>query len=165
MNFDDPLVPVFEAFDVARKCFEVTAHLVVTRQTELVDSPLFNRASVGYVIEYLQTANRLLAAGYPKQYSTRLAEKFTSEVEYWRFAQVLDLFKGEIDANLIGEVKQVKQYRDWIAHRNPGNRMSTAFTPETAFNILSRMIRQIRLTHTLSVTEKRIDAPALAPVS
>lgn len=44
-----------------------------------------------FVIEHLQTANRLLAEGYPQPYSAKLAEKFESEAEYWRSGEILSL--------------------------------------------------------------------------
>jgi hypothetical protein len=117
-----------------------------------------------FVIEHLQLANQLLAAGYPQQYSTKLAEKFENEVEYWKFAEVLNLFKGEIDRDLIGQVKQIKQYRDWIAHQNPNKPTPTQIAPRMAFDTLSKMITQIRRTHACPVEEIEADAavPALA---
>ena len=51
-------------------------------------------------------------------------------------------------AKQVGQVKQIKQYRDWIAHQNPNKPTPTQATPETAFDVLTRMIEQIRLTHT-----------------
>jgi len=76
-----------------------------------------------YVIEYLQTGRQLLAAGYPAQYSTKLAEKFESEVEYWRIDDIL-------------------------AHRNTRRPVPTRTEPETAFEVLSALIEQIHATHT-----------------
>jgi hypothetical protein len=191
MNFDNPLKPVHEAFKVASNCFDIVAKtindphkevdgisseistnegLVVAidnakKQTaELANLALFATFE-RYVIEYLQTANRLLAAGHPEQYSTRLAKKFADEVEYWRFGDILDLFKGEIESGLIGEVKQVKQYRDWIAHRNPRNRLSVKFAPQHAFDILTEMIEQIGFAHTLPAEKNLTDAAELASIA
>jgi hypothetical protein len=192
MNFNNPLDPIYQAFSVANNCIDVVANMITNRHKEVIDSiaswpsraddlnivvenakrqtaelailalfATFER----YVIDYLQTANRLLSVGHPKQYSTRLAEKFANEVEYWRFSEVLDLFKGEIDSSLIGQVKQVKQYRDWIAHRNPRARLSAAFEPEAAFDILAEMIEQIRFTHTLPADKVLIDSADLVAVT
>jgi hypothetical protein len=175
MNSDNPLDPVYKAFSVANDCFKVATRTIQIQHEELIRRTQFIGATPDeantaledaakqaadlailalfatferFVIEHLQTANRLLAAGYPLQYSTKLAEKFESEVEYWRFVEILDLFKGEVDPDLIGQVKQIKQYRDWIAHQNPNKPTPTQATPETAFDVLTKMIEQIRLTHT-----------------
>lgn len=177
MNSDNPLKPVYKAFSVASDCFRVATRTVRSQQEEFIQRTQFMGATLDdantalqdaakqaadlailalfatferFVIEHLQGANRLLAAGYPRQYSSRLAEKFESEVEYWKFGEILNLFKGEVDLELIGQVKQIKQYRDWIAHQNPNKPTPTQATPETAFYVLTQMIEQIRLTHTLS---------------
>ncbi|WDD95387.1 hypothetical protein Bsp3421_005559 [Burkholderia sp. FERM BP-3421] len=100
-----------------------------------------------FVIAHLQAASHLLAAGYPQQYATRLADKFTDEVEYWRFGEILNLFKAEVDPHLIGQVKQIKRYRDRIAHSNPGKPSATQVTPEKTFDILTMMIERIRQAH------------------
>ncbi|PMS37341.1 hypothetical protein B0G57_116106 [Trinickia symbiotica] len=192
MNSNNPLEPVFRAFSVASDCFKVAERTIQIQHEELIRRTEFigatpeqaNAALDGAVkqaadlailalfatfercvIEHLQTANRLFAAGYPQQYSTRLSEKFESEVEYWRFGEVLDLFKSEVDSNLIGQVKQIKQYRDWIAHQNPNKPTPTQATPETTFDVLTRMIEQIRLTHTPPPADEAVDdIVELAPV-
>ncbi|ALM82475.1 hypothetical protein ASB57_05410 [Bordetella sp. N] len=87
--------------------------------------------------------------GHPVEYSRKLAEKFKGEVEYWRFEEILDLFKPGLDADQIGQVKQIKKYRDWIAHRNTNRPAPMPATPKTAFQVLSQAADQIRLIHTL----------------
>lgn len=190
MNSDNPLDPVYKAFSVASDCFKVATRTIQVQHEELIRRTQFIGATQEeantvlqdaakqaadlailalfatferFVIEHLQTANRLLAAGYPEQYSARLAEKFESEVEYWRFVEILNLFKGEVDADLIGQVKQIKQYRDWIAHQNPNKPTPTQATPETAFDVLTKMIEQIRLTQTPPAEKEAVEAAA--PVS
>jgi hypothetical protein len=187
MNSENPLVPVYRAFSVASDCFRVAARTFRAQREELIGHTQFFRASPEevttalaaaesqaadlailalfatferFVIEHLQAANRLLAVGYPRQYSVKLAEKFESVVEYWRFVEILDLFRAEVDPALIGRVKQIKQYRDWIAHQNPNKSTSTRATPDTAFEVLSEMIEQIRLTHTPREEEEVVEVAA-----
>ncbi|WP_213762837.1 hypothetical protein [Caballeronia sp. dw_19] len=191
MNSNNPLDPVYKAFSVASDCFKVATLTIQIQHEELIRRTQFIGATPEeantaledaakqaadlailalfatferFVIEHLQTANRLLAAGYPQQYSTKLAEKFESEVEYWRFVEILNLFKGEVDSELIGQVKQIKQYRDWIAHQNPNKPTPPQATPETAFDVLTRMIEQIRLTHTHPMEEDVVEAAAPVPI-
>jgi len=188
-SFENPLVPVHDAFSIASDCFGLAARTLrieheslrisqfdevktedsiiafesaerqVADLTILALFATFER----FVIQHLQAANRLLAEGHPQHYSCRLAEKFANEVEYWRFTEVLDLFKGEVDDALIGQVKQIKRYRDWIAHRNPNRRISVQPMPKAAFDILTKTIEQIQLTHMLPSEKERVEiaAPAL----
>jgi hypothetical protein len=191
VNFDNPLDPVYKAFSVASDCFRVATRTIQIRHVELIRRTQFNGANSEeanaalenaskqaadlailalfatferFVIEHLQTANRLLAAGHPQRYSSKLAKKFESEVEYWKFVEILDLFKGEVDCELIGQVKQIKQYRDWIAHRNPNKPTPTQATPETAFDVLTKMIDQIRQTHARPTEAEAVEAAFLEPI-
>jgi hypothetical protein len=146
MSFDNPLDPVYRSFSIASDCFRVVARTVQMQHEELIGRTHFARVAPEeaspalegaarqaadlavlalfasferFVIAHLQAASHLLAAGYPQQYATRLADKFTDEVEYWRFGEILNLFKAEVDPHLIGQVKQIKRYRDRIAHKQP----------------------------------------------
>lgn len=59
-------------------------------------------------------------------------------------------------------MKQIKQYRDWIAHQNPSKPTPMQATPETAFDVLTKMIEQIRQTHTPPPEDEAVDAVAAA---
>ncbi|HVE09782.1 MAG TPA: hypothetical protein VNE00_21175 [Paraburkholderia sp.] len=188
MNSHNPLDPVYKAYAVASDCFRVVTRAIRNPSKELIDRTHFDAidpATVDtavdiaaqqaadlavlalfatferFVIEHLQMANRLLAAGYPQQYSAKLAQKFENEVEYWKFGEVLNLFKGEVDPDLIGQVKQVKQYRDWIAHRNPKQPPAAVSNPEMAYDVLTRTIEQIQQTHMPTAEVMQDVAPAL----
>jgi len=178
MSSDNPLEPVYKAFEVARDSFRVAIRTVreqhepFIRRTQFVGATLEEAETAleeasrqasdlavlalfatfeRFVIEHLQAANERLATGHPEEYSRKLAEKFKAEVEYWRFDDILDLFKPEVDTNLIGQVKQIKRYRDWIAHRNTDRAVPTQATPATAFEVLSKLIEEIREIHAVPV--------------
>ena len=47
-------------------------------------------------------------------------EAILKHLEYMRIDDILDSLKGVIDSNTVGFIKQIKSYRDWVAHgRNP----------------------------------------------
>ncbi|WP_022671142.1 hypothetical protein [Hippea alviniae] len=47
-------------------------------------------------------------------------ERILNHLEYIRIEDLLDSLKKIIDSNTVGFIKQIKSYRDWIAHgRNP----------------------------------------------
>ncbi|MGN6314733.1 hypothetical protein [Trinickia sp.] len=93
----NPLDPAYKAFSVASDCFTVTTHTIERQHKELIrrtqfigTTPAEANATVAdaakqaadlailalfatferFVIEHLQAANRLLAAGYPQRYSS-----------------------------------------------------------------------------------------------
>lgn len=176
MTSDNPLQPVYHAFVVAKECIDgarrsihdqneaLSRHMrLITGATTDAESALeealrqaaelavlalfatFERL----IIEQLQAAQARLANGHPAGYSARLGEKYSKDVEHWRFHDMLDLFKTEIDERLIGQAKQIKQYRDWIAHRNPDKRVPLQTTPAAAFSVLTRLLQRIRHVHAM----------------
>jgi len=70
----------------------------------------------------------------------RLSAKVRREMAYWRNDDVLDLFKGVVDPFLIGHAKQIKQYRDWVAHRNPKRLPPASVTPRNAYKTLAEIL-------------------------
>ena len=48
------------------------------------------------------------------------SEKILNHIEYMKIDDLLDSLKVIVDSHTVGWLKQIKQYRDWIAHgRNP----------------------------------------------
>jgi len=96
-----------------------------------------------FVVDYLREKGRCLMAVEP----TGLSEPFYSQleltVEYWRIEDILDILKGIVDARLIGAAKNIKKYRDWVAHRNPRRSHEGKIDPKLAYNILSQIITTI----------------------
>lgn len=48
-----------------------------------------------------------------------------------------------VDANLLGNAKQVKNYRDWVAHKNVKKGQPTNVSPQAAYRILTRILEKI----------------------
>ncbi len=80
---------------------------------------------------------------HPASLAGELYGKFENDVEYWKSDDVLDLFSKDIDAQLIGDAKNIKKHRDWIAHRNPRRPSPGAVTPAFAYKILSEVLERI----------------------
>ncbi|WP_257834916.1 hypothetical protein [Burkholderia glumae] len=98
------------------------------------------------IIERVQLAKERIDGGQPQGYFGLLSKKFDDAVEYWRFEDILDLFENEVDGKTRGDVKQIKGYRDWIAHRNP-KKTPANITPEQAFATLTRVLETIDSAH------------------
>ncbi|VVE25960.1 hypothetical protein [Pandoraea commovens] len=164
-HVDGVLVPRAGLFSAVREDVETA---LVNAEKQAADLAVFALFATfeRYVVERLQTANELLASGHPAGYSRKLAEKFKSEVEYWRFDEILDLFKPELDVNLIGRAKQIKRYRDWIAHRNTNKEPPTKVSPDTVFEVLSKVVDEISQTHDVpSGADRKMLASPQSPIS
>ena len=92
------------------------------------------------LLEYLQVEGRKLLKEPPTIFNTRVHQKVEKEMEYWKSDDVLDLYKSVVNADLIGNAKQVKRYRDWIAHKNPKKGPPSNVPPQTAYRILTEIL-------------------------
>lgn len=72
-------------------------------------------------------------------FTQKVYQKIDDELEYWRIDDALDIFKTVIDPQIIGQAKQVKQYRDWVAHKNPKKSQPQIVTPKMAHDVLSKI--------------------------
>jgi len=102
---------------------------------------IFERFLVDHV-----TSSLLQRTDLPESFANRLREKAGREVERWRIEDLLDLYKGWVVSDRLGTAKQVKSYRDWVAHRNPRKPPSAKIRPETAYQELAWIVRSV-VTH------------------
>lgn len=99
-----------------------------------------------YVIEYVQERVEPLKKADPVNFGERLHERVETEIERWKTDEILDLFKGVIDPDQIGIAKQVKKYRDWVAHKNPKHLPSAQAEPKSAYSILFAIVDTLEHT-------------------
>jgi len=99
---------------------------------------LFERSLIEHV-----TASWPDGIDRPETFVVRLQEKAAREIERWRVEELLDLYKGWVGSETLGAVKQVKSYRDWVAHRNPRKVPSAVIRPEPAFGAVVAMMQTV----------------------
>jgi hypothetical protein len=46
----------------------------------------------------------------------RLAELTSDSIERWTMTDLLSTLRNIVDDNILGQVKQVYEYRNWVAH-------------------------------------------------
>ncbi|HZW34039.1 MAG TPA: hypothetical protein VFF52_25165 [Isosphaeraceae bacterium] len=73
---------------------------------------------------------------------TRILDQAIGDIEQSSIFRVLEVFKGQ-DANLVEEVNQVRQYRNWVAHGRRG-KPPFGIDPEIAYKRLKRFLDQTR---------------------
>lgn len=99
-----------------------------------------------WLIDHVTALSTQLPAVSPETFAARLRDKISAEVEFWRFDSILDLLKGWIDSDDIGRARQIKAYRDWIAHRNPLKPAPPITDPATVRNVLGGIIDVVGAT-------------------
>jgi hypothetical protein len=95
-----------------------------------------------FVRIYLQEKGKKLQEISPTSLASSIYPYFEKEVEFWKAEDILDLLKSTLvpRAYLIGQAKQILQYRNWIAHGKNSNKIPPQVTPVYAFDILNEMI-------------------------
>lgn len=95
------------------------------------------------LFSYLQEESRRMLSISKTQFTQCTQQKIQNELEYWRVDDVLDLFKSVLDSDLIGRAKQVKKYRDWVAHKNPRKSAPTNVPPQNAYKVLTDIVKKL----------------------
>lgn len=101
-----------------------------------------------FILTFLQEKGRGLLDASPTSLGGRLYSKYERDVEYWKTEDVLDLLKGEIDGMLLGDAKNIKRHRDWIAHRNPNKPSPGQVAPDFAYRVLSEILVRVEAMKT-----------------
>jgi hypothetical protein len=96
-----------------------------------------------YVLDHIGRQAQLLTAAAPAGFATNLEAKVRSEIEYWRFDEVLKLFSGWLDSDVLGQAKQIKDYRDWLAHRNESKIPPIIAQPASVRSVLGALMDTI----------------------
>jgi hypothetical protein len=157
----------FKTYEWLRDCLKVTKRAINEGNTRLLDDTAFMGQSQTqaadwiddaskaaddfavvalwawferYLIEFTQAKASVIASSSPAEFAQRLQARVTQVIEYWRPDDLLDLFKAITDANQIGTAKQIKDYRDWIAHRNPRRPAPAQTEPANAYSLFLAII-------------------------
>lgn len=104
------------------------------------------------LFQYLQNEGKRMLDNHADDFTLAVYEKFDKESEYWRVDEILNLFKTLIDSELIGNAKQIKKYRDWVAHKNPRKGQPQNVLPLTAYKILSEIVKELA-----AIKENQVD--------
>lgn len=164
-----PLKPVWDACLVTRDCFHITrraltradaavfsgtslspqdsaAESLIEQSRERADEFVivalwaeFER----YLIVYLQDRGAIVGDQEPRELADSLREHLEAQIERWPIDIILDLFKSVVGGERIGQAKQVKRFRDWVAHKNPRRGAPTKMDPQTTYIFLSGIINDI----------------------
>jgi hypothetical protein len=77
-----------------------------------------------------------------------LYQYFNKKVESLTAQEVLDFlklsfFNTDEGSHLIGSAKQILEYRNWVAHRNPKKRSPVKIVPNMAYDTLNEIIETL----------------------
>ncbi|MEA1968772.1 MAG: hypothetical protein U9N77_11220 [Thermodesulfobacteriota bacterium] len=170
MSSENPLDPIWESYQVICDCLKIAQRGISEKNERLLNRTNFlanpedqsinqvknSRTDANdYVIlslwagferiimEYLQIQGRRILSSPPSAFNQKIHEQVEREIEYWKIDDILNIFKMVIDPDIIGQAKQIKQYRDWVAHRNPSKGTPPNITPQKAYEIISKILKKL----------------------
>lgn len=68
--------------------------------------------------------------------SQRLSKETQQSIERWKFEDILDIYKGKVDEDLIGNLKKPYRYRNWIAHGKKPSDIPEQCDPKTTYTMI-----------------------------
>jgi hypothetical protein len=95
-----------------------------------------------YLIQDLVSRVEIRSSTMPP-FDAKFAVHIDRQIEFSRFGELIDLYKGWVDSAMLGRVKQIKDYRDWISHRNPKRPKPAIIDPASARSILGSVMDEI----------------------
>jgi hypothetical protein len=168
MSATNHLLDIWRTYNVTVECLKVTQRSVYKGDLNALEKTSFITSTVDaakkdiqesrsnvddYVILSLWAAferhlfsciaresERMLSIN-PSIFTQKVLEEIEGKLEYWRVDDALDIFKVVIDAEVIGQAKKIKRYRDWVAHKNPKKLPPEVVTPERAYRVLLEITR------------------------
>jgi hypothetical protein len=175
MTFN-PLNSIWLAYQISHDCFRVTktafkqqgvnhswlAQTVFYQQSDILVISLFEQGEIEiddlfvlgiwaaferHLRGYLQTKGKKLQEVHPPALASSFYQQLYQELEYWRPSDMLNLLKSILPyPSLVGQAKQILEYRDWIAPgKNPDRVPSANITPKFAYNTLSEIVQVMLL--------------------
>lgn len=173
MRSPDALDAVWHAYQVTTDCFRLAQRAIgkprsislertvlgtlrrssAERQIVVGRAQLDDLAVVGlwaaferYLREFLRMKGSGIRLVRPRALGRRLEERTAAQMEYWRTDEVLDVLKAIVDPDLIVNAKQIKNYRDWVAHRNPRRPSPPQTDPRSAYAVMRNVLDTVRST-------------------
>jgi hypothetical protein len=95
------------------------------------------------VIEFLEARTESLRSKTPRLLWRLLGSHISQGVEYWKADDRLDLLKGFVEPYRVGQAKQVREFRDWVAHKNPRRLPSTRVDPASTYQLLREILAKL----------------------
>ena len=96
------------------------------------------------VLDNLLTVASNCKAGEQDAFSRATVEYALRNPERWHFNDILDLYKTLVPAALVGEIKQIYQYRNWVAH---GKKTPKPYSidPKSAYQRLMKFLNEANI--------------------
>ncbi len=172
MNIDY-ISSIYTNYTAFKDSIKVTRRSILKEMSRLHHRTIFEDLQLNEVGYLTESANKELAdlivlalfASFERQLRTEILNKSSKlqevvpaalgerldilakkEIERWRIGEIIDLFDFAVDGDVRGRLKQIVEYRNWVAHgKNPDELPSSRTTePKTTYDTIAAFITQIK---------------------
>jgi len=139
LEIDPDSIPGFLVFASPRR--ETALEKLARAHGELDDLTVLALFAVfeQALLDHLVLISQSVQQGAATALEESLASRALKDLQRWPLDDVLDVYKAALDANLVGLAKQVKDYRDWVAHGKKGP-PDARIDPRMAYDRLSDIL-------------------------
>lgn len=132
---------------LAAKSFNEVKETLLEAEKELKDLTVLSLVSVfeQILIDYVSDeTKKIIEMGNESFFEAAIKYAFKN-TEKWHFKDILDLFKTMVGSELVGRVKQIYEYRNWVAHGKNQSKINrvTKTTPEITYEQLSEFLNRL----------------------
>jgi len=133
-----PLTSLF-----AGKTESEARQLIDAARTELEDLTILSLFAVfeASVVDHLVANTTRIKSLTSDVFSAKVCEYAFEKPERWKLEDILDFFKSTIPSDIVGNVKQIYQYRNWVAHGKTRPK-PISLDPRTAHTRLSDFLNR-----------------------
>jgi len=124
-----------KSFKTINDSFEVFEDLTV-----LSLFATFERELRSFLIEKIDILKNI----QPNDLALKIFEHSSKEIEWWKIEEIISIFDFCIEPHKIGIIKQILQYRNWIAHgKNPNKLPSAKIDSKTTYEKLKNFMEEV----------------------
>lgn len=143
LNSSPELVPLDSS--LAEYKLSEAKEILLKAENELNDLTVLSLVAVfeQLVIDYLKDLGRETIKKEEEILSKSVLKYALKNSDRWHFKDILDIFKSIISNELVGNVKQVYDYRNWVAHGKKETTSVTKIDPDIAYDRLSEFLGRL----------------------
>lgn len=143
LNSSPELVPLDSS--LAEYKLSEAKEILLKAENELNDLTVLSLVAVfeQLVIDYLKDLGRKTIKKEEEILSKSVLKYALKNSDRWHFKDILDIFKSIVSNELVGSVKQVYDYRNWVAHGKKETTSVTKIDPDLAYDRLSEFLGRL----------------------
>lgn len=169
----ESITSIYDNYLIIKDSIKVTQRVISKKIPKLYNKNIFENENPLLVIEKIKTSEKefsdlivlalfasferqlrdeiifkssILQTVIPDKLGENIDKMARVEIEKWRIGEIIDLFKFAVKEPVLGRMKQILNYRNWVAHgKNPSIKKIPPLTePKITYETIILFIDQIQ---------------------